>query len=98
MLRPDELCKVAPGNLADLILVDGDPLADITILQDHDKIQVIMKDGRFHKRTPRRTTHRRRSPRAPARHGRRRGTPPPLTPARTTCSTPLLAARWLAGW
>ncbi len=49
MLRPDELGKVQPGNLADLILIDGDPLADITILQDHDKINYIMKDGRFHK-------------------------------------------------
>lgn len=49
MLRPDELGKVAPGYLADLILVDGDPLADITVLQDHDKLHYVMKDGRFHK-------------------------------------------------
>ena len=49
MLRPDELGKVQPGYLADLLLVDGDPLADITILQDHDKLHYIMKDGRFHK-------------------------------------------------
>ena len=49
MLRPDELGKVQPGYLADLLLVDGDPLADITILQDHDKLNYIMKDGRFHK-------------------------------------------------
>ena len=32
-----------------LLLVDGDPLADITILQDHDRLNYIMKDGRFHK-------------------------------------------------
>jgi imidazolonepropionase-like amidohydrolase len=49
MLRPDELGKVQPGYLADLLLVDGDPLADITVLQDHEKINYIMKDGRFHK-------------------------------------------------
>lgn len=49
MLRPDELGQVQPGYYADLILVDGDPLADITVLQDHDKINAIMKDGRFHK-------------------------------------------------
>jgi imidazolonepropionase-like amidohydrolase len=49
MLRPDELGKVQPGYLADLILVDGDPLADITILQDTEKINYIMKDGKFHK-------------------------------------------------
>jgi len=49
MLRPDELGQVQPGYLADLLLVDGDPLEDITILQDHDKLHAIMKDGRFHK-------------------------------------------------
>ncbi|MCL2585601.1 MAG: amidohydrolase family protein [Streptosporangiales bacterium] len=49
MGQPDELGKVAPGYLADLILVDGDPLADITVLQDRGKISAIMKDGVFHK-------------------------------------------------
>ncbi|MFC7660753.1 amidohydrolase family protein [Pseudonocardia benzenivorans] len=49
MLRPDELGKVQPGYLADLLLVDGDPLADITVLQDQTKLNYIMKDGRFHK-------------------------------------------------
>ena len=46
---PTSSGKVQPGYLADLLLVDGDPLADITILQDHDKLHYIMKDGRFHK-------------------------------------------------
>lgn len=49
MLRPDELGKVQPGYLADLLLVDGDPLEDITILQDEERLRYIMKDGRFHK-------------------------------------------------
>ena len=49
MLRPTSSGKVQPGYLADLLLVDGDPLADITILQDHDKLHYIMKDGKFHK-------------------------------------------------
>jgi imidazolonepropionase-like amidohydrolase len=48
MLRPDELGKVQP-YLADLLLVDGEPLADITVLQDHDRLHCIMKDGQFHK-------------------------------------------------
>ena len=48
MLRPDDLGKVQPGYLADMILVDGNPLDDVTILQDHDKLHYIMKDGRFH--------------------------------------------------
>ncbi|QXJ20294.1 amidohydrolase family protein [Actinomadura graeca] len=52
MLRPHELGKVLPGYLADLLLVDGDPLADITVLQDPAKLHYIMKDGRFHKRHP----------------------------------------------
>jgi imidazolonepropionase-like amidohydrolase len=37
------------GKLADLIVVDGNPLKDIQLLQDKDKIQVIMKEGQFYK-------------------------------------------------
>jgi len=33
------------GKYADLVVVDGDPLADITVLQDHDRITAVMKDG-----------------------------------------------------
>jgi len=51
MGRPDDLGCVAPGHLADLLLVDGDPLADIRILQDAGKLVAIMKGGRFHKAT-----------------------------------------------
>ena len=35
--------------LADLLLVDGDPTADVTILQDKANLVAIMKDGKFHK-------------------------------------------------
>ena len=45
----NELGKVKEGYLADLILVDGDPLADITILQDRARIVSVMKDGTFHR-------------------------------------------------
>ncbi|KAJ4388560.1 hypothetical protein N0V93_006018 [Gnomoniopsis smithogilvyi] len=48
-MREDELGKIKPGYLADCILVDGDPLADISILQDHAKLTVIMINGRLHK-------------------------------------------------
>jgi imidazolonepropionase-like amidohydrolase len=41
--------QVKAGMLADLLLVDGDPLADIRILQDKHKIPVVMKDGAFHR-------------------------------------------------
>ena len=41
--------EVRVGNLADLLLVDGDPLADIRILQDCNRIPLVMKNGRFHR-------------------------------------------------
>jgi imidazolonepropionase-like amidohydrolase len=40
-----ELGQVQPGYLADLILVDGDPVADIRVLQDASRILCVMKDG-----------------------------------------------------
>jgi imidazolonepropionase-like amidohydrolase len=45
----DELGLIRPGFLADLVLLDGDPLADISMLQDPARLAVIMKDGRLHK-------------------------------------------------
>ncbi|MEX0759780.1 MAG: amidohydrolase family protein [Tistlia sp.] len=51
MGRPDELGQVREGFLADLILVDGDPLSNIRVLQDKKRILAVMKDGQFH-RTP----------------------------------------------
>jgi imidazolonepropionase-like amidohydrolase len=44
-----EVGEVTAGMLADLLLVDGDPLADIAILQDKGRIAAVMKDGRFHR-------------------------------------------------
>jgi imidazolonepropionase-like amidohydrolase len=44
-----ELGVVREGALADLLLVDGDALADVTLLQDRTKLRAIMKDGVFHK-------------------------------------------------
>ena len=49
MGRPGELGVVKPGALADLLLVDGDPLADVEILQDRAALRMIMKDGTLHK-------------------------------------------------
>ena len=37
------------GKLADLIVVDGNPLKDIGLLQKKDKILAIMKEGQFYK-------------------------------------------------
>jgi imidazolonepropionase-like amidohydrolase len=55
MMRGGELGQVKPGYLADIILVDGNPVADVRILQDRDRLLAIVKDGSFHKRpVPRR--------------------------------------------
>lgn len=41
------------GKFADVVVVDGDPLADITVLQDQDKIQMVIQGGRiFHNTLP----------------------------------------------
>lgn len=40
---------VREGYLADLLLVDGDPTADVAILQDRNRLAMIMKGGAFHK-------------------------------------------------
>jgi len=50
MGQPGKLGRIESGQLADMLLVDGDPLADISILQDRNKLLGIMKDGAFHKR------------------------------------------------
>ncbi len=49
MLRGHELGLVKDGFLADLLLVDGDPLANLAILRDPKRILAVMKDGVFAK-------------------------------------------------
>ncbi|KAK5161636.1 hypothetical protein LTR04_003993 [Oleoguttula sp. CCFEE 6159] len=49
LMRSHELGKIAPGYYADCILIDGNPLEDISILQDHDRINIILINGRVHK-------------------------------------------------
>ncbi|MCA3250672.1 MAG: amidohydrolase family protein [Rubrivivax sp.] len=43
---------IREGYLADILLIDGDPLADITVLQDRKRILAVMKDGEFHRAPP----------------------------------------------
>jgi imidazolonepropionase-like amidohydrolase len=49
MMKPHELGVVKEGFLADLLLVDGDPLANLSILRDPKRILAVMKDGEFAK-------------------------------------------------
>ncbi len=49
MGQPERLGQVRQGFFADLLLVDGDPLAEIGILQNRDRLIAIMKGGAFHK-------------------------------------------------
>ena len=45
-----KLGVVQEGALADLLLVDGDPMADIKLIADPaQNFVVIMKDGKIHK-------------------------------------------------
>lgn len=41
--------QVKAGYFADLLLVDGDPTADVRILQDRNNLAAIMKGGQFYK-------------------------------------------------
>lgn len=49
---PGTIGVIEDGALADLLLVDGDPLANIRLIEDPDKnFAVIMKDGKIYKNT-----------------------------------------------
>jgi imidazolonepropionase-like amidohydrolase len=43
----DDLGTIEAGKLADLLVVNGDPVKDIAVLQDRGNLDVIMKDGKF---------------------------------------------------
>jgi imidazolonepropionase-like amidohydrolase len=49
MRMGDQLGQIKDGYLADILLIDGDPLADITVLQHKERILAVMKDGEFHR-------------------------------------------------
>ena len=41
-----EVGAIAPGKLADMVIWNSDPIADITVLQRPSEISTIIKDGR----------------------------------------------------
>ena len=45
----DDLGTLEVGKLADLIVVDGNPLRDITVLQERERVKVVMKEGRVYR-------------------------------------------------
>lgn len=48
---PGKLGVIEEGALADLLLVDGNPMEDITVLTDpQQNFRLIMKEGKIHKR------------------------------------------------
>ncbi len=44
---PGTLGVIAPGAVADLIVLDGDPLTDVSVLADiHEHLDLVVQDGR----------------------------------------------------
>jgi len=42
----DRTGTLEPGKMADLLIVDGNPLEDITVLQDQSRLKLVMKEGK----------------------------------------------------
>lgn len=47
-----DLGTLEQGKLADLILINGDPLSDITVLAGPERVALVIKDGRIQKIAP----------------------------------------------
>jgi imidazolonepropionase-like amidohydrolase len=45
----DRIGTIEEGKLADLLVVEGNPLEDISVLQEDRNLKIIMKDGRMAK-------------------------------------------------
>jgi imidazolonepropionase-like amidohydrolase len=46
----NQIGTIERGKFADLIVIEGDPLKDISLLQNKEKLVIVMKEGRFHKK------------------------------------------------
>jgi len=47
-----DLGTLEAGMLADMVLVDGNPLKDLSILTDKTRLAMVMKDGQIHSLSP----------------------------------------------
>lgn len=45
-MRMDDVGTLEHGKIADVLVIDGDPLADVKVLQDKTRIHEVVKDGR----------------------------------------------------
>ncbi len=45
----DNVGTIEAGKLADLIVMDGDPLADVKVLQDRELVKLVMKGGQVYR-------------------------------------------------
>jgi imidazolonepropionase-like amidohydrolase len=49
---PARLGRIEAGAYADILVIDGNPLEDISLIADPDRtMKLVMKDGRIHKNT-----------------------------------------------
>jgi imidazolonepropionase-like amidohydrolase len=48
----DRIGTLEPGREADLLVVDGNPLRDLRVFRDPDRLRLIMKGGAAYKRSP----------------------------------------------
>lgn len=49
-MRSHEMGQLKEGNYADCLVVNGNPLDNIRILQDHDRLNIIIINGEFIRR------------------------------------------------
>ncbi len=40
-----DIGTLVPGKLADILVVDGDPVRDISVLRDQGRFKLVMKGG-----------------------------------------------------
>lgn len=52
MREQGDLGTLEEGMLADMLLVDGNPLEDVDLLTDRDRLVMVMKDGGIHRLAP----------------------------------------------